>query len=96
VATAGFSNLKDGTKISLGDGKKPKRKPSADGKKPEADKKPRKGKLSGSGGLSASGTANAAPLKTPSSKKGRDKTAPAVSEGKAAGQKRAKPQKQAE
>lgn len=82
VATAGFSNLKDGTKISLGNGKKSGKA----GPKPDAAKKRRNGKGDNGKGRnrqSTSGAANAAP-------------APTVAESKVMPQAQAKPQKQTE
>jgi multidrug efflux system membrane fusion protein len=91
VATAGFSSLKDGTKISLGNGKKPGKadaKPDAEKKQPRTGKRPRNGKGKGDNGKgrnrqNTSGAANAAP-------------APAVAESKVMPQGHAKPQKQTE
>jgi multidrug efflux system membrane fusion protein len=82
VATAGFSNLKDGTKISLGNGKKP----DANGKKPQNEKMPRKGMRSGSGGQSASRATKAKPARPAST----------VAESKVMPQGQAKPHKQTE
>ncbi|MEJ2123628.1 MAG: efflux RND transporter periplasmic adaptor subunit [Alphaproteobacteria bacterium] len=80
VATSGFSNLKDGAKISLGDGKKPGKA----GKRPQNKKKRHNGK--GSDKPSISGSAKAAPAKASASSS-------AVAASKVAPQRQATPQK---